>query len=137
MPMEGIRNFVMSYGLASTISGAKLVPYLVKNLSVSNFTCLTNMFNLAGFLLRGAAENVYVWWGALPLMLPGVNAASTLAITPVLNEHMVACGFGVGESTAWVNNLRVLVGACATMLYGYFYAFCVKNNISPGRTFAV
>lgn len=135
--METIRNFVMGYGFASAIAGAKLVPYLVKNLSVSGFTTFTNTTNLLGFLMRGSVESVWVFFGALPLMLPGVNAASTSAIAPVLNDHMTACGFGVGESTAWVNNLRVMVGAAATLLYGYFYSWCRKKNISAGATFAL
>jgi len=137
LQMETIRNFVMGYGLASAIAGVKLVPFLVKNLSVSGFTTVTNLTNLAGFCMRGSVENMWVFFGALPLMLPGVNAASTTALAPILNEHLSACGFGVGESTAWVNNLRVMAGAVATLLYGYFYAWCRKKGVNAGLTFAL
>eukprot|EP00930_Biecheleria_cincta_P035193 TRINITY_DN24221_c0_g1_i1.p1 TRINITY_DN24221_c0_g1~~TRINITY_DN24221_c0_g1_i1.p1 ORF type:complete len:435 (-),score=80.86 TRINITY_DN24221_c0_g1_i1:9-1313(-) len=137
MQMESIRNFVMGYGFASMMAGAKLVPWLLKKTSVWGFTSLTNLTNFLGFAVRGLAENIYLFFGALPLMLPGVNASSTTALTPVLNSHMSACGFGVGESTAWVNNLRVLVGAAASIIYGYFYAWCRKKGINAGLTFAL
>lgn len=137
LQMETIRNFVMGYGLASAIAGMKLVPFLVKNLSVSGFTTLTNLTNFAAFCMRGSVENMWVFFGALPLMLPGVNAASATALTPILNEHLSLCGFGIGESTAWVNNLRVMAGAVATLLYGYFYAWCRKKGVNAGLTFAL
>jgi len=137
LQMESIRNFVMGYGFASMMAGAKLVPYLLKNLSINGFTTFTNITNLLGFCMRGSVESVWAFGGALPLMLPGVNAASTTALTPVLNHHMTKCGFGVGESTAWVNNLRVLVGSVATLMYGYFYAWCRRKGLSAGLTFAL
>lgn len=137
MQMESIRNFVMGYGFASMMAGAKLVPWLLKNTSVWGFTSLTNLTNFLGFAFRGSAESVYVFFGALPLMLPGVNASSTMALGPVLNRHMSSCGFGIGESTAWTNNLRVLVGAVASIIYGYFYAWCRKKGINAGLTFAL
>lgn len=136
LSVETIRNFLMGYGFASTMAGASLGPYLLKNLSVFGYTTFTNMTNFAAFALRGSVENSYVFFGALPLMLPGVNAASTLALTPVLNKHMEACGFGIGESTAWTNNLRVLAGSVATLAYGYFYSWCRKIGINAGMTFA-
>merc|ERR1712032_542071 len=70
--MESIRNFVMGYGLLSIIAGAKLIPYLLKSLSVWGFTSFTNFTNFLGFCMRGSVENMYVFFGALPLMLPGV-----------------------------------------------------------------
>jgi MFS family permease len=136
LQMETIRNFVMGYGLASTIAGAKLVPYLLKNLSTYGFTTFTNITNFFGFIMRGSVANVYVFFGALPLMLPGVNAASTSALMPVLMGHMQASGFGNGESSAYINNLRVIAGAIITMLYGKFYAWCCRTGLNPGLTFS-
>lgn len=136
MQMESIRNFIMGYGFASTLAMGKLVPYLLKSLSIRGFTTFTNTTNFLGFLMRGSAENILVFVGALPLMLPGVNGASATALGPVLNDHMDACGFKIGESTAWVNNLRVLAGAGVTLLYGYFYSWCRKTGVNPGLTFA-
>merc|ERR1719198_459148 len=85
--------------------------------------------------MRGSAESAWVFFGALPLMLPGVNAASTLALSPVLNKHLEACGFGIGESTAWVNNQRVLAGSFASLLYAYYYSWCRSKGIFAGTTF--
>lgn len=137
LQMESIRNFIMGYGFASMMAGAKLTPFLLKKLSVSGFTTLTNLTNFVGFCMRGSVENMWVFFGALPLMLPGVNAASTTALATILNDHMISCGFGIGESTAWVSNLRVLVGAAATLIYGYFYAWCRKKGLNAGLTFSL
>lgn len=136
MRMETIRNFIMGYGFSSIVAGSKLVPYLMKNLSVYGFTTFTNLTNFIGFVMRGSAANIYMFFGALPLMLPGVNGASTAALAPVLNDHMVACGFGIGESTAWCNNMRVLASALATLMYGNVYARLRKLGYNPGLTFA-
>lgn len=137
LSMESIRNFLMGYGFASFLAGAKLTPYMLTNLSVYGFTSFTNTTNFIAFCLRGSVENMWVFFGALPIMLPGVNASSTMALTPVLNDHLSACNFGVGESTAWVNNMRVLAGAAVTLTYGYFYAWCRKKGINAGLTFAL
>merc|ERR1712107_265203 len=104
-------------------------------MSVYGYTTFTNFTNFVAFSMRGSVENMWIFFGALPIMLPGVNAASTMALVPVMNEHMTSCSFGVGESTAWVNNLRVLAASVATLTYGYFYSWCRKRRINAGLTF--
>merc|ERR1711966_86295 len=102
-----------------------------------SYSSFTNFTNLLAFAVRGSAENVYCFFAALPLMLPGVNANSTLALSPILNQHMEACGFGKGESTAWVNNLRAMTSVIASLLYGYYYSWCSRNGVYAGSTFAL
>merc|ERR1719221_709603 len=70
LSMESIRNFVMGYGFASFLAGSKLTPYMLTNLSVSGFTTVTNLTNFIAFCLRGSVESAWVFFGALPLMLP-------------------------------------------------------------------
>mmetsp|Transcript_7762 Transcript_7762/g.17784 ORF Transcript_7762/g.17784 Transcript_7762/m.17784 type:complete len:283 (+) Transcript_7762:1-849(+) len=137
LSVEGIRNFIVSFGFLSMLAGAKITPTLLKTFSVWGYTTLTNLTNTAAFSLRAIEEKAIIWYGAMPLMLPGVNGASSAALGGVLNEHLVASGFGVGESSAWLNNLRVIVGVAATVLYGYFYAFCRKRGIWPGHTYTL
>merc|ERR1719436_128482 len=108
--LESIRNFVMGFGFLSMLAGAKLTPALLKSMSVWGFTTFTNFTNAVAFSLRGLAERAELYFGVLPLMLPGVNGASNFAIQPVVNTEMVASGFGVGESSAWMSNLRALAG---------------------------
>merc|ERR1712107_10434 len=117
------------------MAGIKLTPFLLKNLSVSGFTNFTNLTNFIAFSLRGPAEIPLLYFGMLPFMLPGVNGASAAALTSVVNDHLTAAGFGIGESSAWLNNLRVLLGVVATLLYGYFYSWCRKKGINPGQTY--
>jgi len=137
LSIEGIRNFIMGFGFLVMVAGAKLTPSLLKNLSTVQYTNLTNATTLIAFFLRGARENYYLYFSAMPFMLPGVNGSSGAALVPVMNDHMTACGFSIGESSAWTNNLRVLTGAFATLLYGYTYSALRKNGINPGYTYLV
>lgn len=137
LSVESIRNFIVSFGLAQVIAGKKLCPFLLKNLSVWGYTSFTNMTNAVAFTLRGLAEKKVLFFGMLPLMLPGVNGQSNLAIMPIINDLCQKSGFGIGESTAWLNNLRVVLSAVAAMLYGNCYAVFRKSGINPGLAFAV
>jgi len=132
-----IRNFMMGFGFASMLSGIKLTPALLKSFSVRMYTTFTNFTNLFGFSLRGMYVNKLCFFGCLPIMLPGVNGASGMALTPVVADHMNTSGFGVGESSAWLNNMRVLVSAAATLIYGYFYSWCRGRGIHPGYTYTL
>mmetsp|Transcript_63959 Transcript_63959/g.169294 ORF Transcript_63959/g.169294 Transcript_63959/m.169294 type:complete len:436 (-) Transcript_63959:105-1412(-) len=135
--VDGIRNFLISYGLLTVVASGKLVPALMDKLSVSEFTTLTNLTNFAAFTIRGSAESAKLFFSSLPLMLPGVNGASATALIPILNQHLVSSGFGTGESTAFLHNMRVMTGVLATLIYGYFYAWCRRAGVNPGFTYAV
>jgi len=135
LSVSGIRNYLISYGFAQILTGAKLTPGLLKTMSVSGFTNLTNFTNFLGFALRGLAEKPLFFFGTIPIMLPGVNGNSAAALWGPISSHLVASGFGVGESSAWTSNLRVLAGAAAVMAYGYCYAFLRKVGINPGYTY--
>lgn len=135
--VDGIRNFLISYGLLTVVASGKLVPALMDKLSVSEFTTLTNLTNFAAFTIRGSAESAKLFFSSLPLMLPGVNGASATALLPIVNQHLVSSGFGTGESTAFLHNMRVMTGVLATLIYGYFYAWCRRVGVNPGFTYAV
>mmetsp|Transcript_101148 Transcript_101148/g.321185 ORF Transcript_101148/g.321185 Transcript_101148/m.321185 type:complete len:452 (+) Transcript_101148:3-1358(+) len=135
MDVTSIRNFIMGFGLASMLSGMKLIPSLVKNLSIRSYTTLTNYSNLFAFSVRAAWESKALFFGMLPFMLPGVNGASSAALNPALTSHLAAEGFGVGESSAWLNNMRVLLSVAATLIYGYCYSWCRKVGVNPGHTY--
>jgi len=70
-------------------------------------------------------------------MLPGVNGASATALKTVQNQIATSQGFGKGEFSAWVNNLRALAGSAAPVLYGQFYAAAEKYGRNPGHVFAL
>lgn len=130
-----IRNFLVAVGVLAFASGAGLTPYLLKKISARGFTTLTNVLNALGFFLRGASFNPKLYMLSTLPTLPGGNGASANAMKGLAAELATAQGFGKGEFSAWVNNLRALAGAAAPVLYGNFYNFCVKRGIMPGRVF--
>merc|ERR1712050_688423 len=135
--MEGMRNFVMAYGTLCILAGAKLIPYLLHNLSPRGFTSLTNSTNMAGFFLRGSLERTWVFLLAVPLLMPGVNGASGTALKAIAADRATSEGFGKGEFSAWTNNLRAMACAIATVLYGNYYAWSKTQGVPAGSTYAL
>mmetsp|Transcript_6599 Transcript_6599/g.14351 ORF Transcript_6599/g.14351 Transcript_6599/m.14351 type:complete len:449 (-) Transcript_6599:59-1405(-) len=135
--IESSRNFVMAYGALNIWAGAQLTPTMLKKMSIRQFTTVTNLLNALGFFMRGAAEKTWVFLLAVPPMLPGVNGASASALRAPITDRADTEGFGKGEFSAWVNNLRGIAGTLAAVLYGNYYAWARKRGIPPGSTFAV
>merc|ERR1712050_694038 len=135
--MEGMRNFVMAYGTLCILAGAKLIPYLLHNLSPRGFTSLTNSTNMAGFFLRGSLERTWVFLLAVPLLMPGVNGASGTALKAIAADRAASEGFGKGEFSAWTNNLRAMACAIASVLYGNYYAWSKTHGVPAGSTYAL
>jgi len=135
--VEGTRNFVVSYGVLCTAAGMSVTPYMLKNMTAKGFTTATNMLNAIAFWLRGAAANSALFLGMMLPMLPGVNGASATALRAVAQDIANSQGFGKGEFSAWINNLRALAGAAAPFLYGQTYAAAKKRGANPGYVFAV
>jgi hypothetical protein len=131
---EGIRNCVTIYGILCMIAGMKLTPALLKATSVHGFTTITNGANALGYFLRGLSQNPAYYILVTPLFLPGVNGNAASAMKSRMSGLATREGFGMGEFSAYTNNLRALAGAVAPMVYGNTYAWCTKNGIFPGRT---
>lgn len=110
---------------------------MLKNLSARGFTTATNMLNAAAFGLRGLAPSSLLFLTMMVPMLPGVNGASATALKAVAQDIATSQGFGKGEFSAWVNNLRALAGSVAPVLYGQVYAAAEKRGGNPGLTFAL
>merc|ERR1712232_547710 len=87
--------------------------------------------------MRGSMERTWVFLLAVPLLLPGVNGASSTALKAVATDRATAEGFGKGEFSAWSNNLRAMACAAATVIYGNYYAWAKTCGISPGSTYAL
>lgn len=132
-----VRNFVTSYGLLCLGTGFTATPRLLKALSARDFTTVTNMLNFLGFSVRGMVPSTPLFLGAMVPMLPGVNGASATALKTVQNQIATSQGFGKGEFSAWVNNLRALAGSAAPVLYGQVYAAAEKYGRNPGHVFAL
>eukprot|EP00971_Amphidinium_carterae_P063630 1259273-Amphidinium_carterae.1 len=61
-------------------------------MSVWGFTTLANLTNLLAFSMRGMAEHVALYFGVLPLMLPGINGSSNSALAAVIDEQTLRLG---------------------------------------------
>ena len=75
-----MRDFGVAYGVLCYLAGGFVTPRLLRAFDARGFTTFTNATNFAGFYVRAAMESPVAWWGAVPLMLCGVNGASSMAI---------------------------------------------------------
>jgi len=132
-----VRNFITSYGLLCLLTGYTATPRMLKALSARGFTTATNLLNLFAFSVRGIVPSTPLFLAALIPMLPGVNGASATALKSVANDIASVQGFGKGEFSAWVNNLRALAGSAAPVIYGQVYAAAEKYGRNPGHVFAL
>mmetsp|Transcript_142420 Transcript_142420/g.262512 ORF Transcript_142420/g.262512 Transcript_142420/m.262512 type:complete len:450 (-) Transcript_142420:150-1499(-) len=125
------RLFQQVYGSANILSGMFLLPFLLKRLSVRSFTTLANLSLAVAFSMR-ASEKRSVYFSFIVPALPGVNGASTYALGGLFRPHCLAEGFGMGEFSAWNNNIRALMCAFAATMYGNVYAWAVRTGRHPG-----
>merc|ERR1712232_697733 len=130
-----IRNWVSIYGLTNFMSGMLLTPYLLKNLTVRSYTSLTNLTNTIAYAIRAfVGGRTWLYVGTVPIMLPGVNGVSSNALKAVANDRAKAEGFGMGEFSAYCNNLRAIISALAPVILGNFYAWSQRKGFG-GSTY--
>ena len=67
----------------------------------------------------------------------GVNGAHSTALKSIATTHAELDGIGLGEFSAWTNNLRAVAGAVASWVYASYYAWCVRRGVFPGSMFMV
>ena len=72
---------------------------------------------------------------AIPPWIPGVNGTSAMALRALSADVAAAEGFGKGEYSGWLNNLRALAGAGAAYSYGQIYAWSLRKGIYAGWFF--
>jgi hypothetical protein len=132
-----VRNFITSYGALCLGAGMTVTPYMLKNTSVRGFTSITNLLNAFAFSLRGMTPSSALFLIMMFPMLPGVNGQSATALKSVAQELANNQGFGKGEFSAWINNLRALAGSASPVLYAQFYAAAERRRANPGHTFAL
>lgn len=135
--MEQSRNFIVVYGALNIFAGIAITPKMLAALTAKGFTTVCNLLNSLAFFLRGVKENTWVFLSAVPPMLPGVNGAAATALKAYATDLATREGFGKGEFSAWLNNLRALISAFATVIYGNYYNWCKTRGVFPGSTFWV
>mmetsp|Transcript_112956 Transcript_112956/g.205758 ORF Transcript_112956/g.205758 Transcript_112956/m.205758 type:complete len:455 (-) Transcript_112956:130-1494(-) len=132
-----IRNYVVAYGALCIGTGTYLTPYLIKNTTTRGFTVLTDMLQAVSYILRGSSETAMMWLATVPLILPGVNANTALRLKSLAADHAKAEGFGKGEFSAWINNLRALSSSLSPVIYGNWYAMSQKRGLPAGTVYHV
>lgn len=133
--IAGIRNWLSLYGLTNFVSGMLLTPYLLKNLTVRSYTSLTNLTNTIAYAVRAfVGGRTWLYISTVPIMLPGVNGVSANALKAVASDLAKAEGFGMGEFSAYGNNLRAIISALAPVILGNFYSWSQKKGFG-GSTY--
>lgn len=135
--IESSRNFVSLYGFLCIAAGMVLTPKLLAGMSARGFTSFTNLTTALGFFIRGALAKSWIFLLGTAFMLPGVNGSSATALRSISVSLATKEGFGKGEFSAWVNNLRALAGSAAPMIFGNYYAWCVRRGVHPGSVYMV
>ena len=97
------------------------------------FTSTLNFTNFLCFFIRGARESTALWLWCVPLLLPGVNEAVTVALKGASVDKATADGFGKGEFSGWQYNLRAVSAAIGPFLMGHWYAMTYQSKIQYMR----
>jgi len=128
---RGGRLYQTCYGTANVMAGMLLTPFLVTRLSAKNFTTLCNLGLALAFCMR-SSERPWLYFSSTVPVMPGVNGASSTALKGLLKGLAVKEGYGMGEFSAWQNNVRAYMGAASVMLYGNLYAWAKRTGRHPG-----
>ena len=107
-------------------------PILLRNLSARNYTSLTNMSLLIGFAVKGSSTRLPFFYIGYAICCAGVNGSNTHAVKAMAGGLAVKDGYGRGEYSGWVSNMRALSTALATVAYGWWYGFCVDHGVWRG-----
>ena len=78
-------------------------------------------------MLRRGTNHLFFWLG-IPVLAPGVNGASAHAVKAVAGALAVNEGYGKGEYSGWLMNMRAISTAIATVSYGSYYAWCMDTR---------
>jgi len=135
--VQAVTKFVVAWGATAVLSGAIIVPTLLKQLGTRTFTTIANCCLATACCLQGASSNGVSYCIGTAIAVPGMNGSSANGLRGLCNKYAEDDGFGGGEFSAMFNNLRAVVGALATASLGYSYAFCRDNGLKPGISYAL
>lgn len=127
-----VRNYFVTWACAVLLQGVLVVPSLLRRLGVRGFSTCANLALFLGLGLQGATEKgIFYKLGAV-IALPGINGASATGLRGPCLALAVDAGFTTAEFTAMFNNLRSVVSAISTALFGITYARCQQSGLPPG-----
>jgi len=129
---RGISIFYSFWGMAMLLCGSTVAPRLLRAMTPRNFTTFTNLTLATAMAIVGLRENSVNLFGALPLMVPGVNGGCLHAVKALAGDLAVREGLGKGEFSAWLGNMRAIFISLAAMIYGQVYARCQERGGFPG-----
>jgi hypothetical protein len=99
-------------------------PILLRKLSAKTYTTVTNMSVLIGFFIKGWSTKMPFFYIGYAICCAGVNGSNTHAVKAMAGALAVKDGYGRGEYSGWVQNLRAISTALATVAYG---VWCVAH----------
>jgi hypothetical protein len=123
-----MRNMLMYWG--ATVSGFGLLgsPILLRNFSPYMYTTITNLAVFTGLCIKGMSIKPPFFYAAYAVCMAGVNGSSTHAVKAMAGAHAMKDGYGRGEYSAWVQNLRSISTAACTVAYGWWYGYCTDKG---------
>ena len=71
------------------------------------------------------------------IISPGVNGSSSHAVKALAGALAEKEGYGRGEFSAWINNLRAIATACCTVLYSRWYSIATARGLWAGSVWWV
>ena len=102
---------------------------LLKNLSARTYTTVTNLLLWVGMCVHAgtpSSSHQGWFWAGIPIISPGVNGSSSHAVKALAGALAEKEGYGRGEFSAWINNLRAIATACCTVLYSH-WCMCSRS----------
>lgn len=133
--VDGIKNYVVAYGLLCIATGKYLTPWLMEKTTARGFTTFTDLLQAVAYFFRGSSETAWMWLATVPLVLPGVNGNTALRLKSLATDRATSEGFGKGEFSAWSNNLRALAGSVSPVIIGNWYAMTQRKGLPAGTVY--
>ena len=113
---------------------------LLKNLSARTYTTVTNLLLWVGMCVHAgtpSSSHQGWFWAGIPIISPGVNGSSSHAVKALAGALAEKEGYGRGEFSAWINNLRAIATACCTVLYSRWYSIATARGLWAGSVWWV
>lgn len=133
----GRNGFVSLYGIEGIASGMFIAPQVIKHLSDRTYTTVANVAVGVAFLVTSRARSGWLFVLGTLLQLPGVNGVSGVAMSALASDLASAEGFGKGEFTGMLSNLRSIAGIAGPGLLGRYIAWCRSKKYDVGSAFVL
>ena len=81
-----------------------------------------------GFANKGASVRPVFFYAAYLVCCMGVNGSNTHAVKALAGALAIRDGYGRGEFSGWMMNMRAISTSACTLLYGAWYGWCADTG---------